>query len=53
MAFDEWIVSKYAISAPSEVRRMLVLYIPEELLGGGGAGIGSIGSNDDDEDDEW
>lgn len=27
------------MSAPSEVRRMLVLYIPEELLGGG-SGIG-------------
>lgn len=39
------------MSAPREVRRMLVLYIPEELLGssGGGAGIGSGNSNDDDE----
>lgn len=48
LAFDEWIVGKYAISAPSEVRSMLVLYIPEELVGGGGAGISDDG-NDGDE----
>lgn len=46
LAFDEWIVSKYAISAPSEVRSMLVLYIPEELLGGGSAA--GIGGDDDE-----
>lgn len=41
------------MSAPSEVRSMLVLYIPEELLGGSGAGIGDgIGDDGDDGDDE-
>lgn len=28
------------------MRRMLVLYIPEELLGGGGAGIGDVGDDE-------
>lgn len=31
------------------MRRMLVLYIPEEVLGGGGstAGIGGVGDDDE------